>query len=150
MPGSWDPAVFPNLTEEEYAETSPATRRYNCIAYAAGVEARKWLPDPMRIGCWPPNVARKETLDAFIQAFATLGYEPCQDGVNERGFEKVALYADSDGVPTHAAIQRDDGAWQSKLGDCEDIEHTRLECLNSDSYGAPVQFLRRPRLSEVR
>jgi hypothetical protein len=28
--------VFPHLAEEGYIETSPATPRYNCIAWAAG------------------------------------------------------------------------------------------------------------------
>lgn len=146
MPGSWDPSVFPNLTDDDFWETSPATRRYNCIAYAAGVENRKWWPDPMKIGYWPPNVARQETLEAFILAFGSLGYEPCPDGALEYVYEKIALYADSEGVPTHAAIQRENGVWQSKLGDCEDIAHATLECLNSEAYGAPVQFLRRPRI----
>jgi hypothetical protein len=36
------------------------------------------------------------------------------------------------------------GAWTSKLGRLEDIEHEALEAINCDDYGEPVQFLRRP------
>lgn len=149
MSGSWGAGVFPNLGDDDFIETSPATRRYNCIAYAAGVETRQWWPDPMGVGYWPPNVTRAETMDAFVEAYATLGYAPCADGTYEIGFEKVALYAEADGTPTHAAIQREYGIWQSKLGECEDIEHYTLECLSGPGYGAPTLFLRRVRPGQV-
>ena len=42
----------------------------------------------------------EETIDAFIMAFGTLGYQPCIDGSLEDGFEKVVIYTLND-KPTH-------------------------------------------------
>jgi hypothetical protein len=36
--------VFPHLAVDGYVETSPATRRYNCIAWAAGHTEAWWCP----------------------------------------------------------------------------------------------------------
>src|SRR6266487_89857 len=121
MPGSWPRDDFPNLSDSDYIETSPKTRKYNCIAWAAGDTSRKWWPDPRGIGYWPPSIPRETTVGAFICAYGTLGYTPCADGSYEPGFQKVALFAekDEDGerTPTHAAVQLENGHWSSKLGD---------------------------------
>ena len=85
-------------------------------------------------------------LPAFVAAFATLGYEPCADGAPQRGFDKVALFADVNGRPLHAAKQLPTGKWSSKLGIHEDISHT-VYGLEGGEYGAVVQYLRRKRES---
>ena len=79
---------------------------------------------------------------SFFAAFATLGYVACEDASLEAGFEKVAIYL-SDGVPTHAARQLQDGAWTSKLGQGFDIRHT-LEAIEGPAYGVVSLFLARP------
>jgi hypothetical protein len=84
----------------------------------------------------------EETLDAFVAAFATLGYVPCSGEEPENGFEKVALFARG-GMPTHAARQLSDGRWTSKLGLREDIEHD-LHAVSGDLYGTVVLVLKRP------
>jgi hypothetical protein len=56
-------------------------------------------------------VPRIKTLDAFCQAFATLGYAACSDEALEPGFEKIALIADDLRVPKHAARQLPTGRW---------------------------------------
>ena len=102
---------FPDLEKIGYEITSPETRKYNCIAWAAESTTRKWWPDPLKLGFWPPKVPREETLEAFMQAFGTLGYHPCADGTQEDGFQKIALFAKKESpdqsesrlVPTHAA-----------------------------------------------
>ena len=109
-----------------FAATSPATPEYNCIAWAAGETDRWWWPDPMRLGAWPPGVPRQETLEAFLQAYETLGYEPCESDTLDPGVEKVAIYVDDAGRPTHAARQLPSRKWTSKLGRAEDIEHDSL------------------------
>lgn len=146
MPGSWDPKNFPKLSPLFYIETSPASRKYNCIAHAAGDATKWWWPDALGIGYWPPAVPRAETLDAFIAAYEALGYEQCGDGSFEAGYLKVAIYATTESgqlVPTHAALQTDDGCWTSKLGNAEDIEHALLSALDGPQYGRAVRFLRR-------
>jgi hypothetical protein len=66
----------------------------------------------------------------------------------EAGFEKIAIYVDGDGVPTHAARQLSDGAWTSKLGEWEDIRHLTLEAMEDDGlglgYGKVSLILKRP------
>ena len=137
-------ASLPNLSSENHRITSPATNRYNCIAWAANCTTSFWWP--LRPGFWPQGVPRKETLDAFSAAFRTLGYEECQDGSLEHRYEKIALFAlNDDGVliPTHAAKQLSNGHWTSKLGQLEDIEHENVNDVNGPDYGTPVQFMRR-------
>jgi hypothetical protein len=67
----------------------------------------------------------------------------CGDADLEDGYEKVALYA-LRGIPTHAARQLPSGAWTSKLGALEDVQHP-LDGLQVEDYGAPVRYLKRRR-----
>src|SRR5438132_3377525 len=97
-------SIFPGLGSSEFRVSSPATRDYNCIAWAAGDTAHWWWPDldPDDDAIfWPPSVPMEETLDAFVAAFATLGYAPGSGEEPEPGFEKVALFASGD-MPMHA------------------------------------------------
>lgn len=84
-------------------------------------------------------------MESFLLAFATLGYETCATAELEAGFEKVALYVDETGEPTHAARQVESGAWSSKIGEWEDIEHNTLRAMEGPAYGRAAQFLKRPR-----
>ena len=59
-------------------------------------------------------------------------HENCESGDLEVGFEKVAIYAQADGAPTHAARQLPDGTWTSKLGQEVDIGHTDLQGVSGD------------------
>lgn len=138
--------LFPALRSSAFLVTSPRARDYNCIAWAAGDVAAWWWPDADADNDaihWPPDVLCEETLAAFVAAFATLGYEPCEREAPEAGYEKVALFAGPDGVPTHAARQLPSGRWTSKLGFLEDIEH-ELHNLDGELYGAVVLVLKRP------
>jgi hypothetical protein len=139
---SWEPDDLPYLTPDNHIETSKATPLYNCIAWAAGDDRRYWWPCG---GYWPKGVPREETLEAFVQAFEVSGYELCEDGSLEPGFEKVALYIDGTGIPAHAALQLPDGRWTSKLGHCEDITHSTLDAVNCKEYGYAQWFLKRER-----
>ncbi len=134
--------VFPYLAEEGYTETSPATKQYNCIAWAAGRTDAWWWPDAMSVHYWPEAVAREESLEAFVQAFALLGFTVAADGLHELGFERVALYT-RDGKPTHAARQQIDATWTSKLGEWLDVSHT-LRGLEGPVYGQVTAYLKRP------
>src|SRR5574341_713292 len=88
-----------NLKGSSYKITSPRSRLYNCVAFAAGETHRFWWPT--EFSYWPENVPRNETLQGFILAFETLGYARCDHGRLESGFEKIAIYADEDGTLTH-------------------------------------------------
>lgn len=144
-------ALFPYLAEEGYEVKSCRTpdKRYNCVAFAADSEIKYWWPDEDYDGYWPPKAKREESIEGFITAYETLGYELCEDGSLESGYEKVAIYV-AGSRPTHAAKQCRDGKWKSKLG-CygEDIEHNTLRALedtqgrHDDEYGEAVKFLRK-------
>jgi len=144
MTGSWDRAHTPNLTAANHTVESPATPRYNCIGWAAGSDVQWWWPTGRYY--WPPNVAREETVDAFIRAYGTLGYVQCDNGAAEDGFEKIVIYGKAEAghiLPTHAARLLPNGRWTSKLGNFEDIEHSCPEDLNCPPYGKPVCYLKR-------
>jgi hypothetical protein len=136
-------ALFPGLRGSAYQVTSPANDVYNCIAWAAGETVRWWWPDLPPKRYWPAGVVRDETLAAFQQAFESLGYAVCAGEALEAGFEKVALYAQADGFPMHAARQLSSGRWTSKLGELEDIEHG-LRDLEGAEYGTVVLLMKRP------
>lgn len=125
---------FPRLNYEGYAITSEITPQYNCIAWAMEDNQRWWWPDPFWQCFWPINIPREETVDAFVKCFNDFGYEICDSAEFEDGYQKIALYANISGVPTHAARQKPNGKWTSKLGQSHDIEHT-LNGLLSDTYG---------------
>jgi hypothetical protein len=138
-------STFPGLARGGYRKTSPADKRYNCIAYAASDNQHWWwpMPDGVQEVYWPADVARQETLSTFRDAFASLGYVECRGADLEPGYEKIAVFANDQGVPLHAARQRPEGAWTSKLGELEDIDHT-LDDLEGEAYGSVALVMKRP------
>jgi hypothetical protein len=81
-------------------------------------------------------------LEAFIKLFQSVGYQICENGELETGFQKLALF-EKDGKPTHAARQLADGNWTSKLGAHFDVKHT-LTAINGGRYGDAILFFKRP------
>lgn len=138
--------LFPGLRGTGYRVTSQAHADYNCIAWAAGDCVRWWEPDEEYLYFWPQEASRQYTVRGYTEAFLSLGFEVCQDGDWEEGKEKVAIFADPDHIPTHAARQLADGAWTSKLGQLEDIRHREVNDVGGTEYGEPVIFLRRQRI----
>lgn len=137
--------VFPSLRISGYSITSPATPEYNCIAWAAGEAESWWEPDPLSLYYWPSNTPRQYTAEAYIKAYEKIGYAVCNNSAYEEDFEKIAIYIDSHGKPTHTARQLNSGNWTSKLGSLEDIEHITLDDLTGCSYGKVGVIMRRPR-----
>lgn len=134
--------LFPNLQElTSFKVTSDPTYQYNCIAWAAGDSTQWWWPSDGHY--WPAGIAREETIEAFTQAFVQLGYAKCADGRIEAGLEKVAIYCDPGGTPTHAARQLDDGKWTSKLGQSWDISHTTTMGMECATYGVTTVYMQR-------
>ncbi|NEQ32317.1 MAG: hypothetical protein F6K04_15160 [Leptolyngbya sp. SIO4C5] len=147
---NWFEEIFPSLGSENlHPEISPEDNRYNGIAYSISRKEkdRYWWPDPFGIYYWPRDVPREESRQAFIEMYFSLGYEFCDNPELEQGIEKVAIYVDSEGKPTHAARQSEDGYWESKIIDAEDIRHTNLECLQGEMFGSVWRILRRRRRS---
>jgi hypothetical protein len=136
--------LFPRLEAAGYEITSPATRDYNCLAWAAGDTTRWWDGDKTLGYYWPPQAADGKLIEAFMHALSLSGYRPCENGDLEPGFEKVAIY----GIPRdrdylHAARQLPNGEWTSKIGALEDIRHVTVEALYSGDYGIVLKYMRR-------
>ena len=136
-------ASFPNLGQDAYQVSSPATDEYNCFAWAAHVDDRWWQPSDDPRYYWPDNVPRTFTLESFVAVYEREGFEPCDTHLHESGYERVAIYLTSDGLPSHAARQLPNGRWTSKLGDWQDIEHDSLAALEGDLYGRVSSVMRR-------
>lgn len=124
---------FPRLSDGSFEIIGDATDDYNCIAWAAGDPAAWWWPTVPVVAFWPAGIPDELTLEAFIQAFATLGYVPCDSSDFDRRYEKIAIYVKNE-EPCHAARQLPDGRWSSKLGTLECITH-ELDALEGDAYG---------------
>lgn len=136
--------LFPDLSAAGYRVTSPATPSYNCFAWAGEDTRNWWQPIELHGYFWPADIPGELTLENLVAVYQGLGYRASDSAALERGFEKIALYAEPDGTPTHAARQLSSGAWTSKPGELEDIEHPTLASLES-FYGKVRQILKRPR-----
>ena len=135
--------LFPDLRATRYRIASPATPSYNCFAWAGENLRNWWQPMELHGYYWPADIPAELTLANLSAVYQRLGCV-CDSTELARGFEKIALYVEPDGTPTHAARQLDSGAWTSKLGELEDIEHSTLACLES-LYGKVRQVLKRQR-----
>ncbi len=134
--------AFPKLIANRSEVTSPASEKYNCIAWAAGDTQRWWWPEASEDIFWPTQIPSEVTIESFAEAFSTLGYVQCADADFVDGIEKVAFFA-KHANPTHAARQLPNGKWTSKLGVSEDIEH-ELRDLEGEAYGVVVSLMMRP------
>lgn len=141
-------AKFPRLDREGYIAKSPESTVYNCVAYALGKEDTDnsiWWPWP---DCyWPEGAPDEETEESFEIVFLAEGFERCEHGELERGFEKIVLYGSPVlDKPKHVARQLLDGRWASKLGvEWEDIEHDTVTGLQGGTYGVARRFYKKPR-----
>lgn len=139
-------AKFPKLNSGNHQHKSNATPRYNCMAFANNDE-RTWWEAGMHGGrySWPSKVP--DTLEGWVKIFTEQGYEITPNREIEPGFEKVAIYVDlADMLPAHVA-KSDGHVWKSKLGRCQDIDHSSLDLLEGDQhweYGVVDRILRRP------
>ena len=133
---------FPRLTSVNSRPTSPIDPSYNCIAWAAEDEERWWWPDPQNQKYWPEQIPREESLNAFVRAYGLFGFTETADSILQHGKEKIAIYTDSNGIPTHASRQLPNGRWTSKLGKHIDIEH-EFDALDGPAYGTVAVVLAR-------
>jgi len=139
---------FPGLVRK-YERTSDPTIKYNCLAHAVGV-TWGWFQPPNHLPgyYWPPGIEAEWNDETVRKVLALFGYKEITDSPDiEEGYNKIAVYGDSDSVPSHFALQLQNGSWSSKLGDLIDVEHATLECLfGDDHYGHILYFVKRKRV----
>lgn len=146
-PGSQEAELeqtFPLLRASGYRITGSATKRYNCIAWAAG-DQDSWWQAELADAYWPEGTPADGTVQSLVALFQSLGYQVCDSRDLEQDFEKVAIYAKGTEY-THAARQLENGGWTSKLGQSVQIEHATLDALTGEAYGGVAQILKRPHL----
>lgn len=136
------PDHFPNTKNDPLIITSPITNDYNCIAWAFGCSELWFWPDAEGFYFWPQEIPRECTEEAFIKLYNLIGYELCSDGGFEQGKEKIVIYLNSIGEPTHAAKQIGENLWSSKLGPHNDVSHS-LFALEDGAYGNAKTFMKR-------
>jgi hypothetical protein len=141
-------SCYPRAAGDGCWITSCIDSAYNCIAWAAGESNIPWWPVIAAGVYWPDGVPPDCTVSAFVLAFGTVGYREWskENGNLEDGYEKIAIYADGNGEPTHAARQLPNGMWVSKIGrEWKDVEHATVEAIEGIDYGKVVKYLRRKR-----
>ena len=139
---TWLNVSFPNLHNEGFTVVDLPSDLYNCIAYAAGDTSRWWDHTARRY--WPSYATRSKLIESLQEVFTGLGFEECDDGSFEPGYQKVALYEEDEGTWQHASLQMPNGAWRSKMGEGPVIEHRSPESLSGGPYGHPTIHMRRP------
>jgi hypothetical protein len=103
---------YPNLTASNHRDIiSTPDSKYNCIAWAAGIDNDWW--DPATGRTWPGNAPRDYQVTSLVIVYESVGLVPCADGSLEDGIEKIAIYADGPEY-MHAARQLETGKWTSK------------------------------------
>ena len=132
---------FPRLKLNNHKIVSPATPRYNCVAWAAEDSTRWWWPSN---NYWPSGSVKEVQLEAFEGMFEVLGYKKCDDPKPEAGYIKIAIFIHiADGKPTHVARQLSNGKWTSKMGPQHDIEHDQPDLLCGSEYGNIASYMRK-------
>jgi len=132
---------FPNVSDSVQI-TSPETPEYNCFAWVTGTTDAWWEPGRT----WPIDASTDWNVDVVLKAYESQGFARCQDGASAPGFEKIAVYCNEGGEPTHVAKQLQNGRWSSKLGTWEDVEHDLPDFEGAHpAYGQARVFMKRPR-----
>lgn len=137
-------ALFPEYQPEDFLDTSDPTSFYNCIAWAAHQTDAWW--EPTAGYYWPSEAPPDHLPSSLVSAFTAIGYTECETSLIEDCFDKIALYA-SDDEWLHAARQKPNGKWTSKLGQCQDIEHSSPESIICQEYGRIHCLMKKPRTS---
>ena len=140
---------FPGLTNDpDFQITSEATSKYNCIAWAYKHDDR-WMQYGLNceldgvIYWWPEGAENSPFIDAYMNAFKLIGYEICENWQHENDYEKIALYMDEKKKCTHAAREKRNGKWTSKLGASNDISHNSPYSIEGNCYGKVACIMRR-------
>jgi hypothetical protein len=140
--------IFPNLaSDSQFKITSPANPDYNCLAWACHYDNRWMQPYPRSYDgthYWPDGAKKGDDIECLIDAYRKKGYELCENGIHEEGFQKIALYVAKGTTSwTHASRELLSGCWTSKLGQGNDIQHGTPYAIEGEKYGKVSCFMKR-------
>ena len=143
--------IFPKLNlDPKFKITSKRDPKYNCIAWAAIFDDKFMWPPGGQLQLdgvntfWPQDLPTDQAVDTFIKLFEQYNFEVCGSPDFEEGFRKIAIYwIPAEKRCTHAARQKANGEWTSKLGMQQDIVHSDPFSLESDTYGVVAKFMKK-------
>lgn len=135
---------WPNLQENQnFHFTSLKRRQYNCVGWAVGENKSLDMLAFRDIYKLDPTTLN-HTVKGYAEKFNEYyGFEVCDNGNYEVGFEKILLYENEQKDFAHVARLLPNGHWTSKMGGYEDIEHYKPEAVNGNLYGRPVLYMKR-------
>lgn len=135
--------LFPKLRGTQWSIISRRNKRYNCFAWAAGENDRKW--DFGKKDYWPKGVKKGYGIAYLVAAYVAEGFSVCpkaECAAYDPSCETIVLYElHTNG--SHAARLLPNGAWTSKIGALEDIQHEAPEHLSGTVYGDPLVYMKR-------
>ena len=142
---------FPKLARDKNFEiTSKPSNDYNCIAWAYFINNRWMWPNTGQypfldgIHFWPSDEILDCDVSHFIKAFELQGYTICESCEFDQSYRKIALYAKANSTDcTHAAREKSNGLWTSKLGEDVDIQHSTPYTIENNIYGKVYCFLKK-------
>jgi hypothetical protein len=97
-------STFPNLRGSVYSVESNDTVNYNCIAWAADNTQSLVAALPTRLLAF--GIASRGNVGERHRRFPGSRDKPTDNNQLELGNEKVAIYVNANGTPTHMARQR--------------------------------------------
>jgi hypothetical protein len=125
---------------------------YNCIAYTLGSKNHTIYPKKDNDWIWSFEISDDDSknlhISNFLEFYKLFGYTFCRNGIYEPDYDKVALYTYNATYFVHAAIQKDNKWWISKMGENELFEHT-LDALFNENISRKVYFIKRPKNSSI-
>lgn len=96
---------------------------YNCIAYSLGSKNDLIYPINSDDWIWSFSISNDNSknlnIGNFLEFYKLFGYNLCRNSSYEPDFNKIALYTYNATYFVHAAIQKDDKWWISKMGENE-------------------------------
>src|SRR5437763_1887828 len=89
---------WPRLQGTDWRQTSDPDVRYNCLAWSGARDQVHWWQTGREGGrYWPPGVPDEDSVEAWLRIFKNQLFEECEGTDYEAGWEKVAIYVDSEG-----------------------------------------------------
>jgi hypothetical protein len=143
--------IFPKLAQDKnFKITSKSSDDYNCIAWAYNIDDKWMWPNTGQnffldgVHYWPSDEILDCDVSHFIKAFELHGYRVCEFCNFDPQYRKIVLYVkDNSTECTHAAREKENGFWTSKLGRSVDIQHETPYTIESNYYGKVFCFMKK-------
>jgi hypothetical protein len=137
------------VEDVRWDRASDPGRQYNCFGFVIG--RLRWCQPPIVVNgkrrnptdYWPEGITTNTSIEAFVEAANSEGFQECPTGEWNENFETIVLYfTETDREFTHAARHKSPGLWESKLGPLSDFEHP-LDGVDNIHYGSGRVYMRR-------